>query len=273
MWEREVRILREALAPFYQSEKEMRRRTVELEDKVEGNYDEQVRLRERVVAVDDATMSMEKRVDELEGSRPKRRRVGRNNIHEPIMPSDYISSADDNFRRISSSDNGGSVHTPSSRALSPNGVAPPPAVQAEGPRSSGILNLVAEVPRTVGFVNVPQRLSPPQDEVRSSGFLMLDLRERGKERASERAAHVAVHQAARITPPQERLSPVGSVHSNLDGPPMTSRSHTEPINTKMPLIDLMLAPENLSPRKRKHHLDHLALDVLADVTVASPLIH
>jgi hypothetical protein len=35
----------------------------------------------------------------------------------------------------------------------------------------------------------------------------------------------------------------------------------------------MILPENLSPRKRKHHLDHIALDVLADVTVASPLIH
>ena len=273
MWEREVRILREALAPFYHSEKEMRRRMVELEDKVEGNYDEQVRLRERVVAVDDATMSMEKRVEELEGSRTKRRRVGRNNIHEPIMPSDYMSSADDNLRRISSSNDGGSVRTPSSRALSPNGIAPSSALHAEGPRSSGILNLVADVPRPANFVNLSQHLSPPQDEVRSSGFLMLDLGERGKDRASSQPAHVAVHQAAGVTPPQERPSPVGSVHPNLNGPSLANQTSPSPVNTKIPLIDMMVLPGNLSPRKRKHHLDHLALDVLADVTVASPLIH
>jgi hypothetical protein len=273
MWEREVRILREALAPFYQSEKEMRRRIIDIEDKVEGNYDEQVRLRERILAVDDATMLVEKRVDELEGSRPKRRRVARNHVHEPNFPSEYMSSADDNFRRISSSNDGGSVRTPSSRALSPNGVAPPPAFVPEGPRSSGILNLVAEVPRPATFVNLPQRLSPPQDEVRSSGFLTLDLGERLKERTSEQATQVALHQAARITPPQDRPSPAGSVHSNLDGPPRASRTPPDPPNTRLPIIDIMVLPENMSPRKRKHHLDHIALDVLADVTVASPLIH
>ncbi|EXJ62650.1 hypothetical protein A1O7_03088 [Cladophialophora yegresii CBS 114405] len=273
MWEREVRILREALAPFYQSEKEMRRRIVDIEDKVEGNYDEQLRLRERVVAVDDATMSMEKRMDELEDSRSKRRRVVRNHVHEQNFQPDYMSSADDNFRRISSSNDGASVRTPSSRALSPNGVAPPPAIVPEGPRSSGILNLVAEVPRPATFVNLPQRLSPPQEEVRSSGFLTLDLGERLKERASEQATQVAIHQAARITPPQDRPSPTVSVHSSVDGAPKASRSPPEPANARLPIIDIMILPQNKSPRKRKHHLDHIALDVLADVTVASPLIH
>ncbi|KAJ9611548.1 hypothetical protein H2200_004732 [Cladophialophora chaetospira] len=251
----------------------MRRRLLEIEDKVEGNYDEQVRLRERVVAVDDATMSMEKRVEELEGSRSKRRRVGRNSINESVMQNDYVSSADDSFRRISSSNDGGSVRTPSSRALSPNGVAPPPPAETEGPRSSGILNLVAEVPRPAGFINVPPRLSPPQDEVRSSGFLMLDLGERVKDRGFEQLPHVAVHQSARITPPQDRASPAGSTQSNPDGPPVASRTPPNPVTTKMPIMDVMILPENLSPRKRKHHLDHIALDVLADVTVASPLIH
>lgn len=274
MWEREVRILREALAPFYSSEKEMRRRILDIEDRVEGNYDEQVRLRERVVAIDDATMSMEKRVDELEGFRSKRRRVGRNHIHEPTVLNDYVSSDPDNFRRISSSNDGASVRTPSSRALSPNGVAPPQAVEAEGPRSSGILNLVAEVPRPPTFANLPQRLSPPHEEPRSSGFLTLDLGDRLKEKAAtEHAAQVTLHQAARITPPQDRPSPAGSVHSNRSAPPIDSRTPPESINTKLPIIDIMVLPENLSPRKRKHHLDHIALDVLADVTVASPLIH
>ncbi len=44
-------------------------------------------------------------------------------------------------------------------------------------------------------------------------------------------------------------------------------------SAKLPAIEVMVLPANTSPRKRKHPLDHLALDVLADVTVASPLIH
>lgn len=273
MWEREVRILREALAPFYQSEKEMRRRVMEVEDRVEGNYDEHVRLRDRMVAVDDATMSIEKRVEELEGSRSKRRRVGRNHIQlqDPNLQNDYMSSDADNFRRVSSSNDGGSVRTPSSRALSPNAVPPP--VEAEGPRSSGILNLVAEQPRPVTFVNLPQRLSPPQEEPRSSGFLHLDLGERFKDKvAAEQATQVALRQA-RITPPQDKPSPAGSVHTNPEVPRMVNRTPPEPVTTKLPIIDIMVLPDNMSPRKRKHHLDHIALDVLADVTCASPLIH
>ena len=270
MWEREVRILREALAPFYQSEKDMRRRVVELEDKVEGNYDEQVRLRERVVAIDDTTMLTERRVEELEGSRSKRRRVSRTHAHPPILHSEYISSADDQFRRTSSSNDGGSVRTPSSRALSPTGPQPMPI---EGPRSSGILNLVADAPRPAVLFSLPQRLSPPQDEVRSSGFLTLNLGERLKDKTPDQATHLARHQAARFTPPQDRPSPSGSVLSNQEGGPVQSRTPPEPAHMKLPAIEKMVPPESMSPRKRKHHLDHLALDVLADVTVASPLIH
>ena len=269
MWEREVRILREALAPFYQSEKEMRRRMVDVEDKVEGNYDEQVRLKERVVAADDAAMSMEKRMEEVEGFRTKRRRVSRGHIHEAIMQGEYISSADDQFRRTSSSNDGGSTRTPSSRALSPNGIVPPQPVAIDGARSSGILNLVAEVPRSA-FVNLPQRPSPPQDEVRSSGFLTLNLGERNKDKVPEQVAQVALHQAARFTPPQDRSSP--SRNGVREGPPLAGRSPPQTFHTKLPAIDILL-PGSMSPRKRKHHLDHLALDVLADVTVASPLIH
>ncbi|KIW76049.1 hypothetical protein Z517_10794 [Fonsecaea pedrosoi CBS 271.37] len=273
MWEREIRILREALAPFYQSEKEMRRRIVDIEDRVDGNYDEHVRLRDRVVAVDDATMSMEKRVEELEDFRFKRRRVGRNNTQDQPLQNGYVSSDPDNFRRVSSSIDGGSVRTPSSRALSPNGTAPAPAPEPEEPRSSGILNLVAEIPRPGHFVNLPQRLSPPQEEPRSSGFLTLDMGERLKERAaSEQVAQISVHQASRITPPQDRPSPSNSAKSNQDIPSRATRTPPEILNPRMPIIDVMVLPGNVSPRKRKHHLDHIALDVLADVTVASPLM-
>ncbi|OAP61222.1 hypothetical protein AYL99_03423 [Fonsecaea erecta] len=252
----------------------MRRRIVDIEDRVEGNYDEHVRLRDRVVAVDDATMSVEKRVEELEDFRFKRRRVSRNNTQDQPSQNGYVSSDPDNFRRVPSSVDGGSVRTPSSRALSPNGTAPAPVPEPEEPRSSGILNLVAEMPRPGPFVNLPQRLSPPQEEPRSSGFLTLGLGERLKEKPiSEQVAQISIHQASQITPPQDRSSPSSSAKSNQDVPIKTIRTPPDLLHTKMPLIDVMVLPGNISPRKRKHHLDHIALDVLADVTVASPLIH
>ena len=75
--ERDVRILREALHPFYRTETDMRKKLVELEDRIEGNYDEQVQMKERLIEVDDAAMVLEKRLDDLDGPRPKRRRFVR----------------------------------------------------------------------------------------------------------------------------------------------------------------------------------------------------
>ena len=271
MWDREVRILREALAPFYNSEKEMRRKVMDIEDRLEGNYDEQVRLRDRVVTVDDIFMSLEKRVEELEGQRPKRRRVVRPQGPDETIQTGNISS-DNSVRRVSSSIDERSVHTPSSRALSPltNGIAPS-NIEVEEPRSSGILNLV-ELPRATPF-NFHQRLSPPQDEPRSSGFLTIDLADRLVQKAaSERGLDVA--QRAIQTPPQDRPSPPGYARSDPEVPRASRTPLENHRSTKLPLIDVMvLPPINTSPRKRKHHLDHIALDVLADVSVASPLIH
>lgn len=58
--EKEIRILREALAPFYRSEEEIKRKMIELEDQVEGNYDEQVGLLNRVMALDAANDRLER---------------------------------------------------------------------------------------------------------------------------------------------------------------------------------------------------------------------
>jgi hypothetical protein len=69
--EREVRILREALHPFYKSEEEMKRKLIEVEDHLEGTYDEQLRLKDRIVALDDANMALERRVEETEGARSR----------------------------------------------------------------------------------------------------------------------------------------------------------------------------------------------------------
>ncbi|KAK5029383.1 hypothetical protein LTS07_005845 [Exophiala sideris] len=270
LWEGDTRILREALAPFYQNEKEMRRKIVELESKLENNHDEQIRLRERVLAVDDVNVAIEKRVEELEGLRSKRRRVGRGHGQdEPPLQNGHVSPNTMPARRVSSSIDERSAHTPSSRALSPNGSGST-TTDPEEPRSSGILNLV-EMPRSA-LLNMPQHLSPSQEEPRSSGFLTVDRAEGLSQTASEQAQTVALHHAARITPPHDRPSPPVHVKLFTDIP---RSAPTPPDNApkKVPLLDVMVLPVNTSPKKRKYHLDHIALDVLADVSMASPLIH
>lgn len=271
LWEGEVRILREAVAPFYKHDEEIRHKVTDIEDRVEGNYDEQVRLKDRFVAVDDLVMALEKRVDDLEGQKSKRRRVNRPPGQEQHLNSINI-PFDNSTRRVSSSIDERSVHTPSSRGLSPlaNGQAPPHS-ETEEVRSSGILNLV-EQPRSMPFV-FPPRLSPPQDEPRSSGFLNINLADRlAQKSASERGLDVA--QRAIQTPPQDRPSPplaYARSDSDIVRASLTPPTGTQP--TRIPVANIIvLPPIQTSPRKRKH-LDHLALDVLADVSVASPLIH
>ena len=176
-WEREVRILREALSPFYKSEQDMRQRLIEIEDRVEGNYDDQVRLTDKVVAIDDASMALEKRVEDVETSRTKRRKTSRQVTLEDSMTNGHILG---DVRRMSSNPEVQSTVS-SSRAISPNSITSGP--EAEVPRSSGILNLV-EMPRSFTHTTPPQPISQPRtalpsmrtsplmrEEARSSGFL------------------------------------------------------------------------------------------------------
>jgi len=278
LWEREVRILREALAPFYKSEQDVRRKLIELEDRIEGNYDEHVRLKERVVAVDDANMALERRVEDVEGSRSKRRRVGRPALHEDWASNGHVSPQ---ARRVSPNTDERSVQSTSSRALSPNGVSTVLSVSSEHeePRSSGILNLV-EMARATPFA-LPQRLSPAQEEPRSSGFLALDLAERLNARkagAPNEQETVAPTTAADQVRVQEAHASPAYARSNPDAPSSGHRSprfQTATAILNRSLVDRILPPPtSLSPvRKRKYALEHMALDVLADVSVASPLIH
>jgi hypothetical protein len=208
MREREVRLLREALHPFYQHLDGSRVKITELEDRVESNYDEQVRLRDRLIAVDDSAMSLEKRLEDLEGSAPKRRRISRvlvNGDAENRRLSEDLSVSHSHSHSHGSHVSGPVTTFMASRSISPTGqhitghgtleygtMAAPP--EREGPRSSGILNLVQlQLSRSSGYnTETPpynnqhydaassRRVSPPGEveEARSSGFLALDLAER-----------------------------------------------------------------------------------------------
>lgn len=216
--DREVRLLRETLQPFYQHLEGTRLKFTELEDRVEANYDEQVRLRDRVVALDDSGMSLEKRVDEIEGegSTSKRRRLSRavtNGKGSSRRQSDELSLSH-------SSHVSGPVTFVASRSISPNGqhitghgtleygpMAAPP--EREGPRSSGILDLV-HMSRTPPYHDLTseipsRRVSPPREveEARSSGFLALDLAERLARRGRGDAAGT---RAANISAPSGMLA-------------------------------------------------------------------
>ena len=266
IWEREVRVLREALTPFYRSEQDMRRKLVELEDRVEGNYDEQVRLRERVLAVDDASITVERRVEDLEMSRGKRRRISRQQGTDDAFPS---GRSMDSMRRVSTNIEERSVHSSSSRALSPNGNL---AISSEGdePRSSGILNLM-DMPRSTPHAAPKAR--GPAHEPRSSGFLALDLAERLSQRKqpSEPPQHTVLPP---IHPPFAGLSgPLPYAKSNPDASfERRSPIIPQPVQNGLITNGIRSTPPDLSPRKRKHFAEHMALDVLADVSVASPLV-
>ncbi|RMZ82458.1 hypothetical protein DV736_g6637, partial [Chaetothyriales sp. CBS 134916] len=218
LWESDIRMLREALAPLYKADLDMRRKLIELEDRVDGNYDEQVRLKDRLVTLDDANMVIEKRMQDME-ARPKRRRVRQPNGEEEHLANG--NGVGNGTRTMSNHVDERSVQSSSSRALSPQSSFT--AVQEpEEPRSSGILNLVDPLrPRPYGPLLPPIMRRPvlyEREEPRSSGFLALDLAER------------------------------------------------EGRSNKKVLVG------QLSPRKRKHMAEHMALDVLADVSMASPLI-
>lgn len=253
--EREVRLLHEALAPFYHTDRDITRKLVELEDRIEGNYDEHIRLKNQVVALEDFNMTLEKSVDEVQHARTKRRRLSRK---EPDLPE---SSSDD--RRASGNTAQRSMSSVSSQAVSPGSQISPPPPEPEEPRSSGILNLI-DMTSNPRSHPVPIRIVPHRSyEARSSGFLALDLAHRlGK---NGKSAIGDVPQSITYPP----------AYSAYQSPPDYSQSDTDtapPRGTPLEQGSTMEPSSSIFPRKRKHLPEHMALDVLADASMASPLV-
>lgn len=259
--EREVRILREALHPFYRSGEELRRKLVELEDRLEGTYDEHLRLTERVVALDDANMALEKRIEEVEGSRVKRRRVNRQ-----VVSQEVVQMVDSDVSQVSgpSSITGGltsqassiSSHGPFSSTNDP-----------EEPRSSGILNLI-ERPKPLAPVP-SHRISSPQEEARSSGFLAPDLAERlaGKTNASlprndPRALASPVTRSPSTSQYRSQIPSGGIIFAK-------PRATSPQGNASVDITEI--GSDDGWQNKRKREVALMPLDVLASVSAASPM--
>ena len=265
--EREVRILREALHPFYKSEEEMKRKLIEVEDRLEATYDEQIRLKDRIVALDDASMALEKKLEETEDTRPKRRRTSRQ------IPNGVSHDASDSPSRDSaySSPLGHTLSPPtSSRAISPTGPTLHVAEHDE-PRSSGILNLVnLHEPPT--FAPTP-REPTPREEVRSSGFLEISLAER---LAYKFASSPPPRDFATASAPVQAPAPLQhqSIY-NLSAPgsglPMTSSPQMNGASKAASMKSAEVSPTD-GAKKRTWDGELRPLDVLANLSAASPMV-
>ncbi len=269
--EREVRILREALHPFYRSEEEMRRKLVEVEDRIDGTYDEQLRLKDRIVALDDANMALEKRLEDTAASKPKRRRTNNPNTNG-INGMSHGSRSDINGAASAQSSSQGQLSplAISSGAISPKG----PGLlltEPEEPRSSGILNLVdlPEPPQNV-FENgrTPRELTP-REEPRSSGFLEISLAERlASKFSSSPPRDFAVTKSVQAFAPHHSLySRESSAHIL---PLMSSQIEEATRSNRTPATEG--SPTEGSARKRKWDDELRPLDVLANLSAASPMV-
>ncbi|RMD42508.1 hypothetical protein DV735_g2616, partial [Chaetothyriales sp. CBS 134920] len=299
LWDSDIRMLREALAPFYKTEVEMRRRLAELEDRVDRSCDEQIQLKDRLMALDEANMLFDKRMQDMEGG-PKRRRLRQSNGEGDHLTNGNAAAHANGTRILSSHVEEQRPGQPSSsRALSPP-TSLAPVQEHEEPRSSGILNLVDPLgPRPYTTYAPPPPPPPPRllvpirrrpvpherQEPRSSGFLALDLAER---QSTGNKESVGLERAASQPRAEslDKLSPPHYSHSNPDQstgvrspsflsllPPPQPPPGPPPYTSlgRLDNVDHVLARQSLS-RKRKQLADHLALDVLADVSMANPLL-
>lgn len=271
-WEREVRVLREAMAPFYHTEEEMKRKIKLVEERLNSSLDEHSRLQAKVATIDDASMTLERRVETCElSSRSRKRKASLG--QEP----NGVTSPESNYTCSSSS--AASDTTSVSTQISPQPPSPinlpmPANMATASPRSSGFLNLKSG-PR-YSHAYQPQmhkmQLPSPEDEPRSSGFLSIDLAERLRR-----------HKVNPVKSNTESLPSISTatngIHTNtmnatVNG--VASPPHTKVSSGALPLSGLLSdnIVYNVDTRSIKRHKPQrggmMALEVLANATVANP---
>lgn len=266
-WEREIRVLREALAPFYQSESDMRRKLAQLEDRLESDHEEQTRLRERVFAIDDASVTLEKRIGDCEELRCKRKRKDSSHGHAVtgvMSPrSNYTYSSSSAASDVTSVSTQRSPQPPS-----PVNLSLPTYPMLDSPRSSGVLNL------KTGFA--PDQVYQRQDnnrnlhvgeEPRSSGFLSIDLAERLRVQKLSTKSSAANETSSRLATKNSHQHKTHTTSTGLSSPP-----HSKVTTGALTLSDLLTNPRNeaqmRSPKRYKPQKDGMmALEILANATV------
>lgn len=270
-WEREVRVLREALAPFYQSESEMKRRLMQLEDRLDSSYDEQSRLKERVVAIDDASMTLERRVEDVELYKKRKRKASL--IHE----TNSVMSPESSYTYTSSSaaSDATSVSTQRSpQPPSPMNLPVPVSTSVASPRSSGVLHLKSG-PR-YGHAYQPHKvqLPSPVDEPRSSGFLSIDLAERLRKHKLSPSSNAEVLPSISATTNGMYIQRAPTMAHGLPSPPPGKAP--DGALTVSGLLSPAIRPEheNRSAKRYKQDVNGImALEILANATVEQTVAH
>lgn len=273
LWEREARVLREALSPFYHTEQDMRRKLLDLEDKVDANYDEHNRLGERVLAIDDANATLERRIQMWEDARGRKRKASVGVEGHGVM------SPESNYTSASSIE---SDTTLSSTNMSPQPPSPanppmPVRIAVPSPRSSGVLNHRA-VPRHSGGHSFHDQRQLPMpgmvSEPRSSGFLSIDLAQRLRRKDASPPEAKARSLSGRRGPSAEQKARSPSTSSELPTPPQGRvSSGALPVSGLLSNSPTRADLDTRSPKKRKQQNGMMALDVLANASMASPLAH
>ena len=246
--DREIRILREALHPFYRSEEEMRRNLIDIEDRLERGYDEHAHMQDRIINLDDAQMALEKRFEDLEPEHKRRRTrnhsangTSHSAARDLINGHESKSDSDLHRPRPMALDASRMLHHTNSSAADP-----------DEPRSSGILDLIHPQERqTIGLL--PPRQPSPVEEARSSGFLEISLAERLASRMASTppSGPVGATWAVQAEAQRRRMSSMHS-GSTLEGADASSGDDVS--------------------KKRKRSNDFSPLKVLADLSAASPMV-
>lgn len=264
-WEREIRVLREALAPFYHSESDMRRRLAQLEDRLDSDHDEQARLKERLVAMDDASVTLEKRIEDCEESRSNRKRKA--SLGQDVAG---VMSPRSNYTYSSSSASSDVTSVSAQRSPQPPSPVnlPLPAYPAiDSPRSSGVLNLKTGFAPGQTYQRAPvKRDFQISEEPRSSGFLSIDLAERLR---SHKAPVESSTQGSSVRTMNRNVYQ-HKTHTMSNGLP--SPPHSKVTSGALTLSDLLTSPrgdvELRSPKRYKPQKDGMmALEILANATV------
>lgn len=267
-WEKEVRVLREALAPFYRSESEMKARLAQLENKIEYSFDEQARIKERVTSMDHTRTHLERQLDRHGTTRDRKRKVSVGYEAAGVLSpeSNYIYSSSS-----AASDTMSNSTQRSPQPPSPVNLPPPMNGIAASPRSSGLLNLKPLVRPSRHQPSIQTGILPVDDEPRSSGFLSIDLadrlrRHRLKSQSPEKITFM--HEPPKTT----HLKGVTRTAHGLPSPPL-SKASTGAIPVSQLLTTVVNGNSDRPAMKRhkQHGSGMLALEILANATVDHPI--
>lgn len=266
-WEREVHALREALAPFYHSESEMKKRLAQLENKIEYSFIQQARIKDKISAIDHVSTHLERRLDRHEALHTKKRKAS---ISGEVV---CVMSPESNY--ICSSSSAASDTTSVSTQRSPQ--PPSPAnlpVSINGvpvtPRSSGVLNLKPLLQQPQCYTSNEVTKSSVHDEPRSSGFLSIDLADRLRR-------HKLKSQSPEVTfnhniPVDTHAKDATKTSHGLPSPPLS-----KVVPRAIPVSQLLSAGNkndsdfHMVKRHKQHGGGMLALEILANATVGEPM--